>query len=68
MSNIQSIISSKVRQKISVHNENIKNGVSVVFKTKCESKCKNELFLKYLFPANTRNYVSLLRIFDKILT
>ena len=34
-------------------NENIKTGVSVVFKTKRELKCQNELFLKYHFSGNT---------------
>ena len=34
-------------------NENINTGVSVVFKTECESKCQNELFLKYHLSGNT---------------
>ena len=34
-------------------NENINTGVSVVFKTKRELKCQNELFLKYHFSGNT---------------
>ena len=38
-------------------NENLNNGVSVVFMTKCESKCQNELFLKYHFSENTSLYV-----------
>ena len=33
--------------------ENINTGFSVVFKTKCELKCQNELFLKYHFSGNT---------------
>ena len=36
--------------------ENINIGVSVVFKTKHELKCQNELYLKYLFSGNTRGF------------
>ena len=37
-----------LRQKLvkNLSNENINTGVSVVFKTKRELKCQNELFLK----------------------
>ena len=38
-------------------NENINTDVSVVFKTKCELKCQNELFLKYHLAGNTSFYV-----------
>ena len=34
-------------------NENINTDVSVVFKTKHELKCQNEVFLKYHFSGNT---------------
>lgn len=33
--------------------KNMNSGVSVVFKTKSELKCQNELFLKYHFTGNT---------------
>ena len=47
-------------------NENINTGVSVVFKTKRELKCQNELFLKYL---ETPVFMfSLLRLLDQLLT
>ena len=56
-----SIIMSKVGQIIS-DNENINTGVSVVFKTKRELKCQNELFLKYHFSGNTSVYVFITEI------
>jgi hypothetical protein len=48
-----------LRQKLSnnLSNEIINTGVSVVFKTKSELKCQNELFLKYHFSGNTSVYV-----------
>ena len=52
-------------------NENINTGVSVVFKTKRELKCQNELFLKYHFSGNTSLYVFIAEIiwqtFDPII-
>ena len=47
------------RQKLvkNLSNENINTGVPVVFKTKRELKCKNELFLMYHFSGNTSLYV-----------
>ena len=45
-------------------NENINTCVSVVFKTKCELKCQNELFLNYnLYKYNCME-TPLLRLFD----
>ena len=61
-----------VRHKISVIKTN--TCVFVVFKTKRELKCQNELFLKYNFSGNTSLYafitdiISLLRLFDELLT
>ena len=46
------IIASKVSQII-FSNENINTDVFVVFKTKHESKCQNEPFLKCHFSGNT---------------
>ena len=54
--------------KISQYYENINAGVSVVFKTKRELKCQNDLFLKYHFSGNTSSMFSLLRFFDELLT
>ena len=48
LNNGLSIIASKVSQIISVLNENINIGASVVFKTKCELKCLNKLFLNII--------------------
>ena len=39
--------------------ENINTGISVIFKTKRELKCQNELFLKYHLSGNTSFYVSI---------
>ena len=47
---------TKASQK-TIGNENTKTGVSVVFKKKHESKCRNELFLKHNFSGNTSTYV-----------
>ena len=53
-----------------LRNENINSGVSVVFKTKHELRCQNELFLKYHFSGNTSLYVfiteNILKTFDVI--
>ena len=43
-------------QSNNLSNENINIGVSDVFKTKCELKCRNELILKYVFSGNTSIY------------
>ena len=43
-------------QSNNLSNENINIGVSVVFKTKHELKCPNELFLKYHLSENTSIY------------
>ena len=53
-----------LRQKLSnnLSNEIINTGVSVVFKTKSELKCQNELFLKYHFSGNTSVYVFITEI------
>ena len=52
-------------------NENMYTGVSVVFKTKHESKCQNELISKYHFSGNTSLYVfiteNIWRTFDVII-
>ena len=62
LNNGLSIIASKISQIIWVLNENINIGASVVFKTKCELKCLNELFLKYHFSGNTSFYVFIIEI------
>ena len=49
-------------QSNNLSNENINTGVSVVFKTKRELKCQNELFLKYHFSGNTSLYVFITEI------
>ena len=46
----------------SLSNENINTGVSIVFKTKCKSKCLNELLLKYHFSGNTTFYIFITKI------
>ena len=43
-------------------NENVNTGFSAVFKTKCELKCQNELFLSYNFSGNTSFYVFITEI------
>ena len=43
-------------------NENKNTGVSVVFKTKRELKCQNELFLLYHFSGNTERLVFITEI------
>ena len=43
-------------------NENIKTGLSVVFKTKSELKCQNELFVKYHISGHTSLYVFITEI------
>ena len=43
-------------------NENINTGVSVVFKTKHELKCQNELFKKKHFSGDTSVYVFITEI------
>ena len=52
-------------------NENINTGVFVVFKTKPEWKCQNELLLKYNFSGNTSFYLCITEIiwrtFDRII-
>ena len=50
----------KVCQKISLIKTN--TCVFVVFKTKHELKCQNELLLKYHFSGNTRLYVFITEI------
>jgi hypothetical protein len=49
----------------------ITSKVSVVFKTKCESKCQNELFLKCHFSGDNILYVFITEIicqtFDEII-
>ena len=55
--------SSIIMSKVSLSNENINTGVSVVFKTKRELKCPNRL---HIFLEKTVFMFSLLRIFDKI--
>ena len=54
-----------LRQKLvkNLSNENINTGVSVVFKTKCELKCQNELFLKYHFSGNTKEFFRTCNVF-----
>ena len=49
--------------KLDLSNENIKTGVSVVFKTKNELKCQNELLLNYHFSGNASFYVFITEIF-----
>ena len=56
-----SIIASKVSQ-ICLSNENINTDVSVVFKTKSESKCHNQQILKYHFSGNTNVFVFITEI------
>ena len=56
-----SIITVK-SQSNNLSNENINTDVSVVFKTKRELKCQNELFLKYNFSGNTSVYVFITEI------
>jgi hypothetical protein len=53
---------TKVSQIISVTNENINTGVSVVMKTKNELKCQNELFLKHHFSGNNSIYAYITEI------
>ena len=61
------LLRQKVRQIISVIKTN--TGVFVVFKTKRELKCQNELFFEYRFSGKTQSVLfSLLRLFDKLLT
>ena len=48
--------------KKTVRKEGIEPGVPVVFKTKCELKCQNELFLKYHFSGDTSFYVFITEI------
>ena len=52
----------KVCQKISVIK--INTCVFVVFETKRELKCQNELFLKYHFSGNTSVFVFITEIFQ----
>ena len=49
-------------QSNNLSNENINTDVSVVFKTKRELKCQNELFLKNHFSGNTSVYVFITEI------
>ena len=59
---------SIIMSKVSLSNENINTGVSVVFKTKHELKCQNKLFFKYHFSGNTSLKDFLLRLFNELLT
>ena len=54
------LLRHKVCQIISVRKTN--SGVFVLFKTKRELKCQNELFVKYHFYENTSYYVFITEI------
>ena len=60
------LLRQKVRQIILVMKTN--TGVFVVFKTKRELKCQNELFLKYHFSGTPAFMFSLLKLFVDLLT
>ena len=63
------IVNYSVKSSLNnLSNENINIDVSVVFKTKGEWKCQNELFLKYHFSGNTsNNWWSIIDVVQRLL-